>query len=189
MKKRILVIADSPMVPSGVGTQTKYMIESLIRTGEFSFLCLAGAIKHRDYTPQKIEPYGDDWIIHPVDGYGDPETIRQIFQSYKPDVLWFMTDPRFFVWLWKIEDQIRKNVPMIYYHVWDNYPYPLFNKAFYDSNDVVCTISKVTDDIVRTVSPDVKVVRIPHTVDTEVFKKRDTYFSFNNCNRGRYRFS
>ena len=29
-KKKILVIADSPLVPSGVGTQTKYMIEALL---------------------------------------------------------------------------------------------------------------------------------------------------------------
>ena len=47
-----------------------------------------------------------------------------------------------------------------------------FNKLYYDSNDVVCTISKVTDDIVRTVSPDVKCIRIPHTVNTDIFKNR-----------------
>ena len=171
-KKKILVIADSPLVPSGVGTQTKYMIEGLLQTGEYSFVCLAGAIKHQDYRPQKVEPFGDDFIIHPVDGYGSPQVIREMLDFYRPDVLWFMTDPRFFAWLWEMEDEIRKNVPMIYYHVWDNYPYPKFNKKFYDSNDVVCTISKVTDDIVRNVSPDVKCIRVPHTVDTNIFKKK-----------------
>ena len=70
-----------------------------------------------------------------------------------------------------MEDEIRQNIPMIYYHVWDNYPYPKYNKAYYDSNDLVCTISKVTDDIVRTVSPSVDCKRIQHTVDTEVFRK------------------
>jgi len=172
-KKKILVIADSPLAPSGVGTQTKYMIEGMLRTGEFSFVCLAGALKHDDYRPLRVDPYGDDWVIHPVDGYGNPDIIRQMLQHYKPDALWFMTDPRFYAWLWNIEDEIRPKIPMIYYHVWDNYPYPKFNKQFYDSNDVVCTISKVTDDIVRNVSPDVKCVRIPHTVDTTVFKKRE----------------
>jgi glycosyltransferase involved in cell wall biosynthesis len=171
-KKRILVIADSPLAPSGVGTQTKYMIEGMLRTGEFSFVCLAGALKHNSYQPLKIEPYGDDWIIHPVDGYGNPNIIRQMLEHYKPDALWFMTDPRFYTWLWNMEDEVRPNVPMIYYHVWDNYPYPEFNKSYYDSNDVICTISKVTDDIVRTVSPDTKCIRIPHTVDTDIFKKR-----------------
>ncbi len=173
-KKKIFVIADSPLVPSGVGTQTKYMIEGLLMTGEYSFICLAGAIRHPDYTPIKVSPYEEDFIIYPVDGYGNPQIIREMLNIHKPDVLWFMTDPRFFVWLWEMEDEIRKNVPMIYYHVWDNYPFPKFNKRFYDSNDVVCTISNVTDNIVRNVSPDVKCVRVPHTVDTEIFKKKST---------------
>ena len=171
-KKKILVIADSPLAPSGVGTQTKYMIEAMLRTGEFSFVCLAGALKHADYRPLKVDPHGDDWIIHPVDGYGNPDIIRQMMHVYKPDALWFMTDPRFYTWLWQMEDEIRPKIPMIYYHVWDNYPYPKFNKPYYDSNDMVCTISKVTDDIVRTVSPGVKCIRIPHTVDTDIFKNQ-----------------
>ena len=172
-KKKILVIADSPLVPSGVGTQTKYMIEAMLETGEFSFICLAGAIKHNDYRLQRVDPWVEDWHILPVDGYGSPEIIRSIIAQHKPDALWFMTDPRFYVWLWNMEDEIRKNVPMIYYHVWDNYPYPKFNKKFYDSTDLVATISKVTDDIVRTVSPDVDCIRIPHTVDPRVFKKQE----------------
>ena len=172
-KKRILVIADSPLVPSGVGTQTKYMIEAMLRTGKFKFFCLAGAIRHQDYRVLNVSPYEEDWQIKPVDGYGNEAIVRKIIKDYKPDALWFMTDPRFYVWLWDMSSEIRKNIPMIYYHVWDNYPYPNFNKKFYDSNDVVCTISKVTDDIVRTVSPDVECVRIPHSVDTNIF-----------CNKG-----
>jgi glycosyltransferase involved in cell wall biosynthesis len=89
-----------------------------------------------------------------------------------------MTDPRFYVWLWDIEDEIRKNVPMVYYHVWDNYPYPFFNKRFYDSNDMICTISKVTDDIVRTVSPDVMCKRIQHSVDTNLFSQKSEASDF-----------
>ena len=172
-KKKILIISDSPLAPSGVGTQTKYMIEGLLRTGEFSVVCLAGALRHPDYRIQKVDPYEDDWLIYPVDGYGSPEVVRTILAQHRPDIVWFMTDPRFYVWLWDMEDEIRKNVPMVYYHVWDNYPYPTYNKKYYDSNDVIATISKVTDDIVRNVSPDVEVVRIPHTVDTNIFKKRD----------------
>ena len=114
-KKKILVIADSPLVPSGVGTQTRYMIEAMLRTGEFRFVCLAGALRHDDYRPQKVEPYGEDWIIYPVDGYGTQNLIREFLRVHKPDILWFMTDPRFYTWLWEIEDEIRKNVPMVYY--------------------------------------------------------------------------
>ena len=171
-KKKILVIADNPLAPSGVATQTKYMIESMLKTGEYSFICLAGAIKHNDYRPMKVDPWGEDWVIFPVDGYGSHEIIRTMLYNHKPDMLWFMTDPRFYIWLWEIESEIRPHIPMIYYHVWDNYPYPTFNKPFYDSNDVVCTISKLTDDIVRTVSPEVDCIHIPHTMDTKLYKKR-----------------
>jgi len=170
-KKKILIIADSPLAPSGVGTQTRYMIEGLLKTGKYQFLCLAGAIKHNDYRIHAVSPYEEDWLIKPVDGYGDPNTIRAVLRDYKPDLLWFMTDPRFYVWLWGVENEVRVNCPMVYYHVWDNYPYPMYNEDFYNSNDVVCTISKVTDDIVRTVAPNVECVRIPHTVDTDIFKK------------------
>ena len=118
-----------------------------------------------------MEEYGEDWIIQPVDNFGNDEQIRSILRTWRPDMLWFMTDPRFYEWLWALENEIRPNVPMVYYHVWDNYPYPHFNKKYYDSNDHIVTISKVTDDIVRNVSPDVSCTRIAHAVDTEVFKK------------------
>ena len=48
-KKRILVLSDHPLSPSGVGTQTKYMIEALLKTGRYKVVCLGGAIKHHDY--------------------------------------------------------------------------------------------------------------------------------------------
>ena len=171
-KIKVFVISDHPMAPSGAGTQTKYVIDALIRTGRYKFICLGGAVKHHDYKPQKVEGFGDDWIIQPVDGYGTPDMVRSIIWNEKPDILWFMTDPRFFGWLWQIENEIRKNVPMIYYHVWDNYPYPMFNKKFYDSNDVIASISKVTHDIVNGVSPEVENHYLPHAVPTELFKPR-----------------
>jgi glycosyltransferase involved in cell wall biosynthesis len=160
------------MAPSGVGTQTKYIIEALLKTGRYKFVCLGGAIKHPSYQPQKVEGFGDDFIIQPVDGYGTPEMVRSIIWNEKPDILWFMTDPRFFGWLWQIENEIRKNVPMIYYHVWDNYPLPMFNKKFYDSNDVIASISKVTHDIVNNVSPEVENHYLPHAVDPDTFRPR-----------------
>ena len=69
-KIKVLVISDHPMAPSGVGTQTKYMINALLETGRYKFICFGGAIKHPDYSPQKVEGFGDDFIIQPVDGYG-----------------------------------------------------------------------------------------------------------------------
>ena len=176
MKKiKVFVISDNPLAPSGVAGQTRYMIEGLLKTGKFQFVCFGGAIKHHDYKPIRTEEYGDDWIIYPVDGYGNQESVRSIIQTQKPDIMWIMTDPRFYPWLWEIENEIRSVVPLIYYHVWDNFPPPKFNKNFYMSNDIVATISKLTDDIVRLVAPKVERIRIPHTANTNIFKKMPTH--------------
>jgi len=152
-----------------VGTQTKHFIESMLETGEYRFLSLGGAIRHNDYTPSKTEKWGEDWVVVPVDGYGTKEFIRHLLAAEKPDALWIMTDPRFWGWLWAMDNEIRTNVPIIYYHVWDNYPFPTFNKKYYESNDYIATISKVTDDIVANVAPSVKRKYIPHSVDSDIF--------------------
>ena len=169
-KIKVLVISDHPLSPSGVGSQTKYMIESCLKTDKFSFVCLGGAMKHLDYKPVRVEPYGEDFIIFPVDGYGNHDMIRSLLRTHKPDILWFMTDPRFFGWLWEIENEIRAAVPMVYYHVWDNKPYPTFNKIWYDSTDHIFTISKVTDEIVKAVSPNTNSYYLPHAVNNQIFK-------------------
>jgi len=171
-KIKVFVLSDMILSPSGVGTQTKYMIDALVKTGRYQFVCFGGAIKHQSYEPIKVEEYGDDVIIYPVNGYGSAESIRSVLRTHKPDMLWFMTDPRFYEWLWDIENEIRPLIPMIYYHVWDNYPYPKYNKPHYESCDVVVSISKVTDDIVRTVAPTVEAYHIPHAVDNDIFSKK-----------------
>lgn len=168
-KKKILFISDHPLAPSGVGTQTKYVIESLMQTGRYKVVCLGGAMKHQNYSVQKVSPWGDDWVVYPVDGYGTPEMIRSALFNERPDMIWFMTDPRFYGWLWSMENEIRPHIPMVYYHVWDNYPYPTYNKSFYDSTDVIASISKVTHDIVNNVSPSVENHYVPHAVDSAVF--------------------
>jgi glycosyltransferase involved in cell wall biosynthesis len=169
-KIKVLVIADHPMAPSGVGTQTRYIIETLLKTGKYKFICLGGAVQHKDYNPQKIQGWEEDWVVFPVKGYGTPEMVRSMVMNEKPDMLWFMTDPRFYGWLWMTENEIRPHIPMIYYHVWDNYPYPHFNKKFYESTDVIVSISKVTHDIVNNVAPDVENHYLPHAVDTNIFR-------------------
>ena len=170
-KKKIVVLSDHPLSPSGVGTQTRYFIEALLKTGRYKFVCLGGAIKHNDYKPQNVGEWGNDWIIYPVDGYGNQEMIRSVLQQERPDALWFMTDPRFYEWLWEIENEIRSLVPMVYYHVWDNFPAPHFNSKFYNSNDEIVCISKVTHEIVKEVSPEVSSRYLPHAVDPNAFKK------------------
>ena len=170
-KIKILTLSDHPLSPSGVGTQTKYFIEAMLKTGKYQFISFGGAMKHDNYQPQKTEEWGDDWLIFPVDGYGSHDHVRGIVRQQRPDMLWFMTDPRFYGWLWEIEHEIRTHIPMVYYHVWDNYPYPHFNKAAYSSNDYIAAISKVTHDIVQTVAPEVPSSYVPHSVDGNIFKK------------------
>ena len=169
-KIKVLTISDHPLSPSGVGTQTKNVIEALMQSGMFEVFSLAGAIKHENYEPATVEPYGDSWIVQPIDGYGDQDSIRSLLRTVKPDIVWFMTDPRFWEWLWAMDNEIRPLAPMVYYHVWDNYPFPKYNKKFYDSNDHIACISKVTHDIVQNVTPDVDSSYIPHAVDPDVFK-------------------
>tara|TARA_R100001079_G_scaffold62_1_gene27 strand:+ start:5952 stop:7217 length:1266 start_codon:yes stop_codon:yes gene_type:complete len=169
-KIKILTLSDHPLSPSGVGTQTGYVIQSLLDSGKFQVISLGGAMKHKDYTPRLVDPYNEDWKIIPVDGYGTEEMIRSIIRNEKIDMLWMMTDPRFYGWLWSIENEIRPLCPIVYYHVWDNYPFPFFNKKYYDSNDHIACISKVTHDIVKTVSPEVSCSYVPHAVDPKIFR-------------------
>jgi len=169
-KIKILTISDHPLSPSGVGTQTKYMIQALLESGKFQVVSLGGAVKHQNYEPHNVDPYGDDWVIYPVDGYGSQDAVRSIIRSQKPDMIWFMTDPRFYEWLWSIDNEIRAHIPMIYYHVWDNHPAPVFNKGFYESNDLIASISKVTYDVVNEVTDKVENIYLPHAVDSNFFK-------------------
>ncbi len=169
-KIRVLTLGDHPLSPSGVGTQTKYFCQGLLDTGEFSILSLGGAIKHNDYRQVQVEPYDEDWRVIPIDGYGTPEMIRSVIRTEKIDMVWIMTDPRFWDWLWMMENEIRPLCPLVYYHVWDNGPAPMFNRDFYLSNDHIVTISKVTDEIVKQVAPEVPRTYLPHAVDPDIFR-------------------
>ena len=168
-KIKIFTISDHPLSPSGVGTQTKYIIEGMLKTGKYQFVSFGGAIKHPDHRPQHTQEWGEDWVIWPVDGYGNQDQVRAMIRQQKPDILWFMTDPRFYQWLWNIENEIRTHLPMVYYHVWDNYPYPTFNRPAYLANDHIACISKLTYDIVQTVVPEVDSTYVPHAVDGDIF--------------------
>jgi len=172
-KIKILTLSDHPLSPSGVGTQTRYVIEALLSTGRFQVISLGGAIKHQDYTPKMVEGFEEDWKIIPVDGYGTQEMIRSILRNEKIDILWMMTDPRFYEWLWAMENEIRPLCPIVYYHVWDNFPAPHFNKKFYESNDHIVSISKLTHEIVKEVAPNTPSTYIPHAVNGDFFVPMD----------------
>mgnify|MGYP003136283251 FL=1 len=182
-KIKVFTLSDMPLSPSGVGTQTRYICEALLKSGKFEIRSFGGAIKHPTHEPIKTEQYGNDWIIYPTDGFGNKEMVRSLIRQEKPDILWFMTDPRFWGWLWEMENEIRPLMPMVYYHVWDNYPYPTYNQASYESNDFIATISKVTDDIVKTVAPTVKSQYVPHAVNSKIFKPSEDENNLNEIKK------
>ena len=169
-KIKVLTISDIPLGTSGVGLQTRNFIEGLLKTDRYKVISLGGAMSHQNYNPIKTEEWGDDFVVHPVNGFGDEGTIRSILRNEKPDIVWIMTDPRFFEWLWAMENEIRALAPLVYYHVWDNYPYPTYNKPWYDSNDKIVCISKLTHDVVKNVAPEIDSEYLPHAVHNEIFK-------------------
>ena len=113
-------------------------------------------------------------MLYPVDGYGNPELIRQLIKTEKPDAVMLVTDPRYFEWLFQIENQIRKNIPIIYLNIWDDYPAPLYNKAYYESCDALLAISKQTKLINELVLGDKakrKIIEyVPHGLNQEIYK-------------------
>jgi len=173
MKKKILTISDSPLSTSGIARQTRMAIESFLDSEKYEVISIAVAQEHKDYTPYITEKYGNSWKLFPTDKFSDLELVRSLIKSEKPDAMWLMADPRFFETMWNIDTEIRSVVPIVYYHVWDNYPYPVFNKKYYHSNDLVVCISKLTKDVLDNVAPDVASSYLPHTVDTDIYKSEE----------------
>ncbi len=165
-KKKILVLCDHPLSTSGVGLQARYLLHGLVETGEYSMRCFGAAVKHADYNTVAIS---DDFIIKPIDGFGDPNMLRQALVTEKPDALFLFTDPRFFIWVWEMEEEVHQICPIVYWHVWDNDPWPEFNRVLYESTDLVNCHSHLTYSMVKERFPE-KTNFIPHALPTEVFR-------------------
>jgi glycosyltransferase involved in cell wall biosynthesis len=108
-----------------------------------------------------------------VSGYGTPELVRGLIDAEKPDAIMFFTDPRYWIWLFQMENEIRREIPMIYLNIWDDLPAPLYNKSYYDSCDTLMAISKQTENINRMVLGDKaknKTIKyIPHGINESIF--------------------
>lgn len=164
-KKKILFLSDHPLAPSGVGVQARLLIEGLIATGKFKFLCLGGAMKHQDYNMLQVNP---DFLVLPVDGFGTRDQVRNILMTERPDCIIIFTDPRQFVWLWEVEDEIHQLCPIAYWHVWDNDPYPVFNKVWYESTELINCLSYKTYQMVQPHFPE-KTRYIPHAFPKQIY--------------------
>jgi len=175
-KLKILTLSDHPLIPSGVGLQARYVIEGLLKTGRYKFHSAGGAMQHADYRLQNVFPeiYNGDWVIEPTDGYGDREKMRKWLDTFKPDVLFMITDPRFYVWLFEMEDEINMQCPIVYWHVWDNDPAPQFNDAYYDTITELAPLSLKTygllQDLKKTGHLKKPFTYIPHAIPEDIFR-------------------
>jgi len=166
-KFKVLVLSDHALSTSGVGTQTRHLIEGLLKKGCWSFRQFGAAMKHQDYRTVVVN---EDFIIKPIDGFGNPELIRVTLATEKPDILFIFTDPRFFTWLFEIEDEVREICPIVWWHVWDNYPYPKFNDAYYEATDLINCHSHMTYTMLKEKHPE-KTNFVPHSLPPNLFYK------------------
>lgn len=148
----------------------------------FNWVNLGAAITHPDQgkrfdicqdTNQLAGITDSSVFIVPISGYGTPELLRQVIDQEKPDAIMFFTDPRYWIWLFQMENEIRKKLPMIYLNIWDDLPAPIYNKAYYESCDTLLAISKQTANINRLVLGEKakgKIVKyVPHGINETVF--------------------
>lgn len=164
-KKKILVLCDHPLSTSGVGTQARWLISGLVGTGKYSFRVFGGAVKHEDYNTVVVN---DDFIIKPTNGFGDRNMLRQVLAQERPDALMLFTDPRFFIWVWEMEDEVHQICPIVYNHLWDNPPWPEFNRVLYESTDLINCINWPTYEMVKERFPH-KTNYIPHAVPATIY--------------------
>jgi glycosyltransferase involved in cell wall biosynthesis len=179
-RKKIMLICDDIRVHSGVATVARELV--LNTAQHFNWVNIAGAINH----PEKGKRFDisidtntntgltdASVFLYPVDGYGNPDLIRQLIQIEKPDAIMLITDPRYFEWLFMIENEIRQEMPIIYLNIWDDYPAPLYNKSFYESCDALLAISKQTkliNELVLGEKAKNKVIEyVPHGLNHEMY--------------------
>jgi len=164
-KFKVLVLSDHALSTSGVGTQTRHLINGLLEKGCWTFRQFGAALKHQDYRTVVVN---DDFIIKPIDGFGNPDLIRVTLATEKPDIVFIFTDPRFFTWLFDIEDEIHQSCPIVWWHVWDNHPFPSFNKTYYDATDKLNCHSYMTYELLKEKYGN-KVSFIPHAIPPSLF--------------------
>ena len=193
-KKKILLLSDDLRLHSGIGTMSR---EFVVGTSHlYDWVQLGAAIKHPDQgkcidiSQDVNKQQGIDNAsvkIYPWDGYGNPQILKELLQIEKPDAIVHFTDPRFWGWLYQMEHELRQHIPLLYYNIWDDVPYPLWNENFYESCDMLMNISRQTQNIVKNVlrrhpKEDWAVQYVPHGVNEKGFypimPESDVYHEF-----------
>jgi len=178
-RKKIILITDDIRVHSGVATVAR---EIVLKTCQhFNWVNIGGSIKHPE-AGKRLDISADtnksagiedaSVIIYPANDYGGPDMLKQVIEIEKPDAIMLITDPRYFIWLFAMENEIRKNIPITYLNIWDDYPAPIYNKAFYEACDLLMGISKQTVNINNIVLGDKaknKIIKyVPHGLNSDL---------------------
>ena len=187
-KKKILLLSDDLRMASGIATVSKELVLGTIH--KYDWFQVGAAINHPeqgkvlDVSEDIQTNYGipdASLKILPWNGYGNADLIRQLINSEKPDAILHFTDPRYWTWLYDIEHEIRQNVPILFYAIWDDLPDPLYNRNYYESCDWIGCISRQTYGIIKRLSAldtkptwkpkkDWQVSYVPHGINTDMYK-------------------
>ncbi len=181
-KKKILMMSDDMRLHSGVGTVARNIIEGTCDV--YDWVNIGGAIRHPD-EGKRLDISEDvskktgkqaNVVVYPTTGYGNQELLRKVIATEKPDGIVHFTDPRFWDFLYDMEHEIRTKMPLMYYNIWDDLPFPHWNEPFYDCCDLLMAISKQTYNINRHVCqtyPRVEgsdLTYVPHGIDPNEYK-------------------
>jgi len=176
-RKTILFLADDLRLPSGIGTMTRELV--LHNAHRYNFVHVAAAINHPDIGKifdlsadinKEMGIEDSSVILYPNNGYGDPDLVRALMSKHKIDAIVHFTDPRYWIWLYQMSAEIRQNIPIFYYHIWDDLPAPHYNKPYYESCDLLMGISKQSNNIAKLVLGADNYLDI----DNELWFKEDT---------------
>ncbi len=190
-RKKILLLCDDLRMHSGIATMAKEFVFGLLH--KYNWIHVGGAVSHPEAGKgldlseevSKMTGVEDcDLKIIPFNGYGNADLVRQLMLEHKPDGVFIFTDPRYWVWLFQIEREIRSQIPIMWLNIWDDYPAPLYNRNYYDSVDCLMGISKQTVNINKIVLGDRgknKIIEyVPHGINEESFFKIDeTYENYD----------
>ena len=180
-RKKILMLSDDIRTHSGVGNMAKNIIVNSAH--RFNWVNIGGAMKHPEAGKgfdlsdevNKITGINDsDVKVLAAEGYGSTPILRSVMAQEKPDAIVHFTDPRYWIWLYEMEKEIKQQCPLVFYTIWDDLPYPMYNREFYRSDDMLLGISKQTVNIVKNVlkdhpKPDWAVKYVPHGIDEKLF--------------------
>lgn len=166
--KKLLFIADDIRLNTGVGIQARKLTKGLAKTGKYEVVEIGCALNHQNLNPI-VE---DNVLIYPINiqrEYGDKNVLRYLISKEKPDFIIPFGDPRFFGYLFTMDDEIRKESQVLFYHTWDNAPFPKFNIPLYVGCDALVMISKFSYELIKP-NVDMPVFLVQHGFDpTEFF--------------------